>query len=93
VQNTLGIYIARNQQSSVLTKSDAEFLLPSGNAPSHHSFFLLCKELENPYLFVLLLRQAISLFLKPFTGTEVASCLRDFYRQFYSQDVNDDFTR
>lgn len=92
LQKVLGLFISRNP-ARLLTKSDVDYLLPANLNPTYHSFFLLCKEVENPYLFVLLLREALSLFLLPFTGSDVATNLRIFCQKFYSQKIEDSYVR
>ena len=94
VQNLLSTFLSRNTNVK-LTKSDVDFLLPVGptNKPVHQSWFLLCHEMENLYLYVLLVRQALLLFLRPLSSPEVAANLRQFYKTVCNQDVVDDVNR
>jgi hypothetical protein len=62
-----------------------DYLLPANSLPSHHFFFLMCKEMENPFLFVALIKQALSVYLLPFSGCDVSTNLRIIYKNFYGQ--------
>ena len=74
-QQTLAGFIARNPAAK-LTRSDYEFLM--SNEANYNSTYLLIQEMENPHLFLVLLRQAFLLFLLPCTGSELCSVLSGY---------------
>lgn len=79
-------YISRNPTAK-LSKADFSFIM--GN-PNHQSTYLLVQELENPHLFLVLLRQAFLLFLSPILGNEIDSFLTSYYRTAFGKNVSED---
>ncbi|KAJ3355780.1 KICSTOR complex protein szt2, partial [Kappamyces sp. JEL0680] len=88
VQNVLSSFISRNPTAR-LSKSDYAFLMPSSKPPASHSTFLLVQELENPHLYLILLRQALLLFLQPCIGSEINGVLTDFYAEMFHQRIGE----
>jgi hypothetical protein len=86
MQNVLGTFLARNPTAK-LSISDLEFIMPVGPVccPDVHVTYLLVPELENPHLFIVLLRQAFILFLKTLSGNDLIETLGEFYRSYYNQ--------
>jgi hypothetical protein len=89
VQNVLGTFLVRNPTAR-LTRADLEFVMPVGpnKSPSSHTTYLLVPELENPHLYIVLLRQAFMLFLKPLFGSDLYGLLGEFYQQYYGQNIS-----
>ena len=88
IQNALSIYLARNFDAR-LNAADLEFLMPT-QAPNNLSSLLLVKEMENPLLLIVLIRQALMLFLQPMIGTDVCEFLKTFYKQQFEQIITDE---
>ena len=86
VQNVVGTYISRNPTAR-LTKADIEFLIPPDKLPTYQTTYLLVKELENPHLFLVLLRQAFLLFLSPYSGSQIDSFLAGYCLKRFGKSV------
>jgi hypothetical protein len=88
VQNVLGTFLVRNPTAR-LTRTDLEFIMPIGQDkfPTSHTTYLLVPELENPHLYIVLLRQAFMLFLKPMFGSDLYGLLSEFYQHHYGQNI------
>ncbi|KAH6584712.1 hypothetical protein BASA60_000852 [Batrachochytrium salamandrivorans] len=93
-QNVLGTFLARNY-STKLTREDIEFVMPISKDidPARTIYYQLPIELENPHLFMLLLRQGLLTFLHPFNGPDVSSLLIRHYERFFRQSVLDQHTK
>ncbi|KAJ3275156.1 hypothetical protein HDV01_001295 [Terramyces sp. JEL0728] len=90
-QNVLGTFLARNSTAR-LTKADLDFIMPCNVEPYYFSY-LLVKELENPHLFIVLLRQAMLLFLQQMSGNDLCTLLKDYYKSKFGQDIIDEPTK
>ncbi|KAL5039193.1 hypothetical protein RTP6_006390 [Batrachochytrium dendrobatidis] len=93
-QTIIGTFLARNY-STKLTPADVEFIMPIAKNvdPVCTKYYQLPVELENPHLFMLLLRQSLLTFLHPFNGSDVAGLLVQHYSNFFRQSVSDQYTR
>ncbi|KAJ3156501.1 KICSTOR complex protein szt2 [Geranomyces variabilis] len=82
-QHVVGSFLARNM-SMKLTGPDLDFILPagSGNDPALLEWFRLPTYVHSPYLFLLLLRQAVPL-LHPLGGADVIGGLTERYGKVY----------
>ncbi|KAJ3180648.1 KICSTOR complex protein szt2 [Geranomyces variabilis] len=82
-QHVVGSFLARNM-SMKLTGPDLDFILPagSGNDPALIEWFRLPTYVHSPYLFLLLLRQAVP-WLHPLGGADVIGGLTDRYGEVY----------
>lgn len=76
----ISTYISRNVNVR-LTTPDVEFLFSSDN--TFNAAFLLPKDLENPFLFSVILRQALLKDLKAIRGPNVHFVLKSFYEKKY----------
>ena len=92
-QSVLGMFLSRNYMTK-LNKEDLNFIFPSyrKSGPSKTAYYLLPIELENPFLFLLLLRQVFLTFTHPLTGPDVVSGLLSHYEAFFGHAINDHFT-
>jgi hypothetical protein len=86
--------IYRNPQMK-LSKADIDTLIPTSKSTSSsfHGYFLLCPEVENPILFLLLLRQVLLGFLNPFMSQEMIENLLTYYKGRYEQDILESFEK
>ncbi|KAI8902954.1 hypothetical protein BC833DRAFT_4336 [Globomyces pollinis-pini] len=89
IQTALSTFLARNTSARLL-KTDLDFVIPieKGVQPIHQSTYLLVKELENPHLFIVLLRQALLLFLQPLVSNDIRPLLSKYYQDEYNQTVS-----
>jgi hypothetical protein len=86
IQNILGALLARNYFAK-LSKADVQFLVPveKNVEPSFHTTYLLVRELENLHLYIVLMRQFLTLFLTPLQSNDFPSILNSFYSQKFNQ--------
>ncbi|KAJ3163034.1 hypothetical protein HDU86_002203 [Geranomyces michiganensis] len=82
-QHVVGSFLARNMAMK-LTGQDLEFILPagSGSDPALLEWFRLPTYVHSPYLFLLMLRQAVA-WLHPLSGADVIGGLTERYGQVY----------
>nr|KAJ3422288.1 KICSTOR complex protein szt2 [Polyrhizophydium stewartii] len=93
-QDQLSESLARNF-SIKLTREDVEFIMPvaKNTDPTRTVYYRLPIELENPHLFLLMLRQMLLSFLRPFSGGDVVATLLKHYKRFFRQLVEDQCVR
>jgi hypothetical protein len=90
IQTAIGALLARNP-SAKLTRSDLAFVMPVEKeiSPSFHTTYLLVPELENIHLYIVLLRQFLTLFTSPMVSAELPYILNEFYESKYHKKCPD----